>query len=465
MNLPVLFLLTLFFAVPLIPLLLEILKREDRGPRKIPDVTINREDSGGKTSFIEKARIASRTKGIAGKVLRVTGDVSIPDGTEINSDIIIEGRLRVGKRCKIHGSVKVYAGLIIGEETLVEGNILSDGEVIIGRGAQVKGIVDSLQNVILEEEAVVEAVSTEKSVKIYPGARINRSILCEASIETVHANAALDKEDEGFLKKGMNEDKIEKVKFIPEIPEEMLNPFIGHLYIFAPNRYGKTFLAKNLIIPYSMMADKRIIVIDPHGEYDFKIIEINYERTIPKVENNLLKAYMLFKICADIDCLVEEIINRIKRTGGNLSVRPNITDNDVKKLVINELIERISRVEWRKPTLLVVEESENYDVAPLILREKNMHLQAILISREAPDNVTFYRTHLVVGKVSSSLLEGYDPKAATAIGALRKYEFIWEKENHEWRRFRLDGQLPLHVGGGLQVNHDGLSRGRRSSLH
>ena len=383
--------------------------------------------------------MASRTKGVAGKVLRVTGDVSIPDGTEINSDIVIEGRLRVGKRCKIHGSIKVYAGLIIGEETLVEGNILSDGEVIIGRGAQIKGIVDSLQDVILEEEAVVEAVSTEKSVKIYPGAIINRRILCGASIETVHADVAIDKEDEEFLKKEMDEDNIEKtLQFIPEIPEEMLDPFVGHLYIFAPNRYGKTFLTKNLIIPYSMMADKRIIVIDPHGEYDFKVIEINYERTIPKVEDNLLKAYILFKVCADIDRLVVEIINRIKRAEGNLSIRPNIIDSDIKKLVISELIEKISRAEWRRPMLLVVEEAENYDITPLLLNEKNPHLQAILISREAPDNVTFYRTRLVVGKVSSSLLEGYDPKAAAATRALRKYEFIWEKENHEWRRFRLD---------------------------
>jgi len=117
-------------------------------------------------------------------VIRITGDASIPQGTEINNHLVIQGNLKVGRKSHIHGSVKAFGNIEIGESSTVEGHVLSEGTIVVGRDCIIKGVVDSLKDIILEENAVVEAISTEKTVKVGPNAKINRRILSGASIIT-----------------------------------------------------------------------------------------------------------------------------------------------------------------------------------------------------------------------------------------------------------------------------------------
>jgi len=49
----------------------------------------------------------------------------------------------------------------------------------------------------------------------------------------------------------------------------------------------------------------------------------------------------------------------------------------------------------------------------------------------------FSNAHLVLGSINPSLIRNYDMYVARAITKLRRHEFIWEKDYHDWRRFRL----------------------------
>jgi len=175
-----------FMTIPMIPLLLEIFKRKDKGPRPIPETTIHEERPKIESvPVLERARASARIKTVTSDILRIVGDVSIPDGTEIKNNIVVQGYLRLGKKCRVLASIKASRGVEVGEGSSVDGHILSDGKVIIGRNAVVRGIVDSLQNITLMENSFVEAVSTEKAVRIESGAKVNRRILSGTSIITL----------------------------------------------------------------------------------------------------------------------------------------------------------------------------------------------------------------------------------------------------------------------------------------
>lgn len=172
-------------VLPLIPAFIEIFRRKDKGPRKIPEETIHEErpDISKPVLDLKRARDSAQMGGES-EVIRVVGDVSIPDETEIKEHIVVQGSLKIGKRCHLHGSVKTSKEVEVGAESIVEEHILSEGKVTIGSKAVVKGIIDSKGDIILKEDAVVEAVSTEKSVEVGVGAKIQRGILAGASIHT-----------------------------------------------------------------------------------------------------------------------------------------------------------------------------------------------------------------------------------------------------------------------------------------
>ena len=165
------------------PTVFEIFKRKDKGPKEIPEQTTYEEKPDVDTSLLERAREKARVN-VSGEVMRITGDASIPGNTEINNHLVVQGKLKVGKKCHIIGSVKAFGDVEIGEASVVEGHVLSEGTIVIRRDCIIKGIVDSLKDIVIEENAVVEAVSTEKTVKIGSNAKINRRILSGSSIIT-----------------------------------------------------------------------------------------------------------------------------------------------------------------------------------------------------------------------------------------------------------------------------------------
>ena len=172
---PLVLLLFLLLGVPFIPAILEYVARKDKGPRDVPEKTTPEDELKRDIPRLERARQKARAK-VAGEVIRIVGDASIPDGTEVARHLIVHGDLKLGRRCHIYGTVKAFGNVEIGEDSIVEGHILSEGKIRIGRRSVVKGVVDSTGEIVLEENAIAEAVSSEKTVRLELGAKINKRI-------------------------------------------------------------------------------------------------------------------------------------------------------------------------------------------------------------------------------------------------------------------------------------------------
>jgi len=131
------------------------------------------------------------------------------------------------------------------------------------------------------------------------------------------------------------------------------------------------------------------------------------------------------------------MIDYIARSEGNISIRPNIIDAKVERLIISEFLKRITQIRWKTPILLIVEEADKYDVISAVTRGRHANIQVILTSAKRLIPEVFSNAHLVLGSINPSLIKNYDLHAAKAITRLRRYEFIWEKDYHDWRKFRL----------------------------
>ncbi|MCW4021175.1 MAG: hypothetical protein NWF14_08115, partial [Candidatus Bathyarchaeota archaeon] len=201
--------------VPFIPTFLEMFRRKDKGPKDIPEQSTYEKKPEVEVSRLERARGEARAK-MPGEIIRVTGNASIPDGTEIDNHLVVQGNLRLGKRCHVRGSVKTFGDIEIGEASTIEGHVLSEGKIIVGRNCIVRGIVDSLKDIILEQNAVVEAISTEKTVKLGPGAKINKRVLSGVSINTSFDQPQIQQSE-----------LIEKAEPAPQPPTKMKRPSVA----------------------------------------------------------------------------------------------------------------------------------------------------------------------------------------------------------------------------------------------
>jgi len=185
--------LAFFIALPFIPAIIEYWRRRDKGPRTIPEITIAGEKAEATPRegaaiesfpFIERSRIKSRVKTVGG-IMRVAGDLSIPDGTEINTSLVVHGHLKTGKGVIIKGSCKATGGIELGAESLVEGHLISGKDAILDPSTRVNGVVDAVGDVVCRENSYIGSVSADKSVKLDPNAKIGRRIsVGEAVIST-----------------------------------------------------------------------------------------------------------------------------------------------------------------------------------------------------------------------------------------------------------------------------------------
>jgi len=445
-------------GVPFTPTIFEIFKRKDKGPKEIPEQTTYEEKPDIDTPLLERAREEARVK-VSGEVIRITGDASIPDGTEVKNHIVVQGNLKVGKKCHIFGSIKAFGDVDVGDYSIVEGHVLSEGTVIIGRDCVVKGVVDSLKDIILGENAVVEAVSTEKTVKVGSNAKINRRILSGASIvaSLQEPQTVVEKPEKAEVGPQPQvavqqppapvqppvtvvspppQIPAPQVEAKPEIPFEVLDPNVGHFYFYAPTKYGKTYMVANYVIP-QVQGKKRIVVVDPHAEYQFESYEVNYDKTIPQVDSDMFKTFLTFNVWADVDRIVKDMLGAITEGAGDLSIRLNVLDDNVEKLIVSEFLKRITQNTWEKPILLIVEEADKYEVTSTVTRGRHANMQVILTSTRKLMPEVFSNAHLVLGNINPALIEDYDNLAAKAVSDLGKFEFIWEKEYHDWRKFQL----------------------------
>ena len=82
-------------------------------------------------------------------------DVTIPDNSLIESNLVVIGKLKIGKGCRITGSVKSRRELYIGEGTEVTGSLVSNHNIQCARGCRVAGPVISEKEIIIESNSII----------------------------------------------------------------------------------------------------------------------------------------------------------------------------------------------------------------------------------------------------------------------------------------------------------------------
>jgi predicted acyltransferase (DUF342 family) len=71
--------------------------------------------------------------------LRITGDLSIPDGALVESSLVVTGVLRVGAGARVVGSIKAHRSIVIAERAVVTGSVISRGNVRTAPGCRIGG--------------------------------------------------------------------------------------------------------------------------------------------------------------------------------------------------------------------------------------------------------------------------------------------------------------------------------------
>ncbi|MEJ2141916.1 MAG: hypothetical protein P8Y24_06115, partial [Gammaproteobacteria bacterium] len=100
-------------------------------------------------------------------------DVEIPDNSLINSNLVVVGRLKIGRNCQINGSVKSRFLLNLGEGSEINGSLVCNNNIHCEKGTFVYGPVISEQTVYIKSDSTIGSetapttVSAEE-IHIYP---------------------------------------------------------------------------------------------------------------------------------------------------------------------------------------------------------------------------------------------------------------------------------------------------------
>jgi len=207
-----------------------------------------------------------------------------------------------------------------------------------------------------------------------------------------------------------------------------------HYALIAPTLYGKTFMAKNLFIP---ACNKRVLVIDPHREYDYTPLDISYDRTAPATQNPLFEMFSLSNIWSDVDRIARDLIRELQSRKENISMRFDVVDPNAESMIVTEVLKRMTQIAWDPEILLIVEEASKFDCRAVVSRGRHCGIRVLLLSQYPLADEVMSNTRVLLGPISARLIENYDPLAASAILDLREHEFLWEATKGTWHKFGL----------------------------
>lgn len=90
-----------------------------------------------------------------GDHVRIEGDVAIPEGVQVSSNLVVAGRLRLGLGAIVDGSVKAHREIVLGDEARITGSAVSRTRITLGQAAWVGGSAIAERSVLLGRDAVV----------------------------------------------------------------------------------------------------------------------------------------------------------------------------------------------------------------------------------------------------------------------------------------------------------------------
>lgn len=193
-----------FVVLVFSPLIIELRKPRDKGPRKIFNMPFERRmrssptkpvtiglDLAGDSNIarnLEDVLNAAGVKAVRiGKdTVRIFGDVVFSPHVEASDNIVVEGTLSMDDFCVCHRSIKAKGSVHIGNGVIVKGNVVSEGNVTILDEAVIGGSVHSEGSVKIGENVFVAlSVVAAGDVELDENSEVKKNILTRGVISVL----------------------------------------------------------------------------------------------------------------------------------------------------------------------------------------------------------------------------------------------------------------------------------------
>jgi len=193
-----------FVVLVFSPLIIELKKPRDKGPRrilKIPferrirsspkkPVTIGRNLAANSSNVKNLEDILNeaglKATRIGKDTTRIFGDVVFAPHFEVTDNIVVEGALSISDLCVVHRSIKAKGNLAVGNGVVVKGNLVSEGNVTILDDAVIGGSVHSEGSVRIGENVFIAlSVVALGDVELYENSEVKKNILTRGVIKVL----------------------------------------------------------------------------------------------------------------------------------------------------------------------------------------------------------------------------------------------------------------------------------------
>jgi cytoskeletal protein CcmA (bactofilin family) len=186
------------------PLIIELRKPKDKGPRRIPKTPLERRlrstgekltsiglnetecsgHSGNLQDVLNEAGVKATR--IGRDTLRIFGDFAFLPRFEVLDNVVVEGTLKMGDGCVFHRSVKAKGNAFIGNRAVIKGNLLSEGDVTMLDEVVIGGSVHSEGSVTIGENVFVAlSVVAVGNVELFENSEVKGNILTRGAIKVL----------------------------------------------------------------------------------------------------------------------------------------------------------------------------------------------------------------------------------------------------------------------------------------
>jgi len=193
-----------FVVLVFSPLIIELKKPKDKGPRKIPRMPLEKRlrRSGKMSASINSdeteptdhsrnlenvlKEAGAKYNPIGKDIVRIFGDFVFPPRSEVPDNVVIEGALKIGDQCVFHRSVKAKGNVFVENRVVIKGSLVSTGDVTLLDEVVIGGSVHSEGSVTLGENVFVSlSVVAVGNVELYENSEVKNNILTRGAIKVL----------------------------------------------------------------------------------------------------------------------------------------------------------------------------------------------------------------------------------------------------------------------------------------
>lgn len=161
-----------FALLLFLPAILELRRPRDDGPRRVAESTMD----------FDRKKVLK----LGVDTIRIIGDVEFPSDVETRENIVVEGSLVIGDRCRFYGSVKASRGVEIGSKVVIEGSLVAGEGASIGKDTKIKGSVNAGGLVRLGKNASIGlSLTSGGDVELHKHAKVFKSIFAQGHIRVL----------------------------------------------------------------------------------------------------------------------------------------------------------------------------------------------------------------------------------------------------------------------------------------